>query len=840
MSFMAILLFFLVFANVLIVSNQRRQHMESMVKNLEIQGDLIGTFIREPLLKHDYANVEQFVLQWAEEHDEVLEMTVSMPNGFMLVEYKSKRASSHTLDIQREIHFGENLLSTLTMTLDSTNEEKIISDLQLQLIIGSIILTCALGAALWLSLKRMALTPLEREVAVRKQAEEMLVKGKVDLEARVAERTKELSDSNISLLAEIEERGRMEEDLKSSDKKLSKSRERFAIVLDSIAAIVYVADMQTHELLYVNQYARDLFGDVEGRKCWQTIQSDQTGPCAFCTNDQLLNPDGTPKGIYHWTFQNTANGAWYDIRDRAIEWIDGRIVRMEIAYDITERKKVEKELKKERDRAQHFLDIAGVIIVSLKADQRVALINTKGCEILQYSHEDIVGKNWFDNFLPDSGREEVKGTFSKLMSGSIENVEYYENPVLTKNGEERIIAWHNSLVTNDEGVIVGTLSSGEDITERREKERALRLSEEKFSKAFRSSPTYITISTLQDGRYIDANDAFLKASGYSRKELIGHRAVDLGVWEDSGDRVKLIKQLQEQGAVYNMETRMRIKSGETIDVLYSAEQIEIGGEPCLLAVKLDISERKQLELQLQHAQKMEAVGQLAGGVAHDFNNILTAIISNGFLLRNRSSEGDPSRDFADNIITLSNNAAKIVRELLLFSRKQEPKMLSINLNDVIRNSARLLSDFIGKEVTVVTEPTERDLPIMADRHQLEQVVVNLATNARDAMPGGGRLNLKTEVVTIDERHMKRHGLSSPGSYALLTVSDTGTGIKKETRGKMFEPFFTTKEVGKGTGLGLSIIYGIVKQHKGFIDVCSEDGKGTDIEIYIPLAGSPVE
>jgi len=166
-------------------------------------------------------------------------------------------------------------------------------------------------------------------------------------------------------------------------------------------------------------------------------------------------------------------------------------------------------------------------------------------------------------------------------------------------------------------------------------------------------------------------------------------------------------------------------------------------------------------------------------------------------------------------------------------------MLSINLNDVIRNAGRLLADFIGQEITVVSELAEKDIFIMADRHQLEQVVINLATNARDAMPGGGKLNLKTEHVTIDERHMRKHGHGSPGMYALLTASDRGTGMDRETRAKVFEPFFTTKEIGKGTGLGLSIIYGIVKQHKGFMDVRSEEGKGTDFEIYIPLASSPV-
>ncbi len=372
-----------------------------------------------------------------------------------------------------------------------------------------------------------------------------------------------------------------------------------------------------------------------------------------------------------------------------------------------------------------------------------------------------------------------------------------------------------------------------DITNRKIAEDALRFSEEKFSKAFRSSPTLIMISTLKGGRLIDVNDTFLDACGYSRIDVIGHTETELEMWSESGVRNKMVSHLEEHGFISSLETGLRTATGEVLTVLSSAEMIDIENEPCILSVILDITERKKLETQLLHAQKMDAIGQLAGGVAHDFNNIITAIISYSYLMKNRLDENDPSRDNIDKIISLSDRAAQITHGLLAFSRKQYFEFVPARINGIIRDIENILSKFIKEDIELTTELASEEPTIVADKTQVEQVIINLVTNARDAMPEGGVLSIKTELKEIDDEFIGLHGFGRPGQYVLLSISDTGTGMDEETRGKIYEPFFTTKEVGKGTGLGLSIIYGIVKEHKGYIHALSESGEGTTFRIYLP-------
>ncbi|MBI5634313.1 MAG: PAS domain S-box protein [Nitrospirae bacterium] len=254
----------------------------------------------------------------------------------------------------------------------------------------------------------------------------------------------------------------------------------------------------------------------------------------------------------------------------------------------------------------------------------------------------------------------------------------------------------------------------------------------------------------------------------------------------------------------------------------------------------DITDRKQLENQLLHAQKMEAVGELAGGVAHDFNNILTAIIGYGNLLKMKLAAADPLHAYVEHILTSSEKAANLTQSLLAFSRKQVINPKPLNLNSVVEKTEKLLSRLIGEDIRLQTRFHERDLIIMADSTQMEQILINLSTNARDAMPRGGDLIIETRAVYLDEEFIKKHAGDKPGMYALLSVSDSGTGMNKNMQEKIFEPFFTTKEVGKGTGLGLAIVYGIIKQHDGFVEIESETGRGTKFRILLPLIAETVE
>jgi nitrogen-specific signal transduction histidine kinase len=248
----------------------------------------------------------------------------------------------------------------------------------------------------------------------------------------------------------------------------------------------------------------------------------------------------------------------------------------------------------------------------------------------------------------------------------------------------------------------------------------------------------------------------------------------------------------------------------------------------------DMTEHRKLEQQLRESQKREAIGQLAGGIAHDFNNILSAIVGYGGMMQMKMSPDDANRLNVEQILVAADRAANLTHSLLAFSRKQIINPKPINLNDIISKAEKLLSRLIREDVELRTQTANRDLTVWADSLQIEQVLMNLATNARDAMPTGGQLILKTEEIDLNDELMMQGGILRPGRYALLTVTDTGSGMDEETLEKIFEPFFTTKEVGKGTGLGLAMVYGIIKQHNGYILASSQPGKGTTFSIYLPL------
>jgi PAS domain S-box-containing protein len=261
----------------------------------------------------------------------------------------------------------------------------------------------------------------------------------------------------------------------------------------------------------------------------------------------------------------------------------------------------------------------------------------------------------------------------------------------------------------------------------------------------------------------------------------------------------------------------------------------------LVHVVRDITERKKLEAQLQQSQKMEAVGTLTGGIAHDFNNILTAIIGYGNILKMKLEKESPLLGYTDQILASADRAAHLTQSLLAFSRKQVINPKPVNLNEITASIEKILLRIIGEDIELMTILSGmKDLRVMADAGQIEQVLMNLATNARDAMPEGGILTIETGLEELDMDFLKIHEYGKPGMYAMLTVTDTGHGMDENTRQRIFEPFFTTKEVGKGTGLGLSMVYGIIKQHSGYINCYSEPGSGTTFKIYLPVIESATE
>ncbi len=462
-------------------------------------------------------------------------------------------------------------------------------------------------------------------------------------------------------------------------------------------------------------------------------------------------------------------------------------------------------------------------------------INEGFTKITGYLREDVVGKTSLELSIWDDPGDRERLVAGLEREGFVENM---EARFRGKDGRIIIGLMSARLLRIDQEDVL--LSITRDITERKQAEMTLRESEERFSKFFRASPVGTSITRLSDGQYADANDAFLSFLGYTRKEAVGRSALDLGIWANPEDRAKMIAVLQEQGRLRDFETRFRRKSGEIMDVVLSAEVIEMAGAQYILSLTHDITERKRgeeerkkLEEQLFQAQKMESVGRLAGGVAHDFNNMLGVIIGRAEMALEQSVPNDKLQHNLKEILKAGLRSADLTRQLLAFARKQTAAPKILDLNDTISGTLKMSRRLIGEDIDLFWIP-ELDLwKVKIDPSQVDQILANLVVNARDAISGVGAITLRTENVVIDDSYVAETPEFIPGEYLLLTVSDTGAGMSPEVRENIFEPFFTTKELGKGTGLGLSTVYGIVKQNEGFIYVASEPGKGTTFKIYLP-------
>jgi PAS domain S-box-containing protein len=371
-----------------------------------------------------------------------------------------------------------------------------------------------------------------------------------------------------------------------------------------------------------------------------------------------------------------------------------------------------------------------------------------------------------------------------------------------------------------------------DVTERLEAERLLRESEARYRELFENATDLIATADL-DGKLTAVNEAFVRAVGYTREELLEMRVDDLVADEDRDLLVNArARKLAgaEDASVYEHELVAR--DGSRIQVEVASRLLYEDGHPVgTEAICRDITERKSLEEQLRQAQRLEAIGQLAGGIAHDFNNLLTVI--SGYaetLLEGRDRESEQE---LDQIARAAERAAILTRQLLAFSRRQVLQPRVVQMNDVVADVAPMLTRLIGEDVQLVTSLAPDLGRVLADPGQLEQVILNLAVNARDAMPHGGTLTMQTANVELDEEYAAHHSEASPGPHVMLSVGDTGHGMDAETLSHLFEPFFTTKPVGTGTGLGLATVYGIVKQSGGSIWIYSEPDKGTTFKIYFP-------
>ncbi len=775
------------------------------------------------------------------------------------------------------------------------------------------------------------------------------------LSASLSSSSDEISDL---VRAFSEMAGRLDQSHLSLKNALEEWERTFNAVYDQI----FILDRESR-IVRMNQAASELIGlspeKAIGQPCYRLLHGTDHPPSDCPHQRSLATGEVAALEVEEPYLKGFFEVTTVPLRDET-----GNLTgTVHVMRNITGRKLAELKLRESEERYRTLVESATDVIFTLSPEGLITSLNPAFETIVGWQREDWIGKNYLPILHPEDQGRAIE-LFGRVLKG--EKLPSFELRILHPSGGYIIL--EITVVPLFEGeTIKAILGIARDVTQRKEKEEALRISQEKFSKTFRATPVWLTLSSLEEGRYYEANEAFYRGTGYSEEEVIGKTTLELGLWPTPEDRSAFVNELREKGFVKNREVKFRKKSGELMDALISAELVEISGSKYILKATLDLTDRKRaeeslraseeryrslveyssdaillldpqrrilscneafshlfgygrdeiegksirllhpseesfrsfgqlyypvihergfvrsesellrkngekvlvegvtsairapdgtitgyvvalrdisdkrrieqekaaLEEQLRQSQKMEAIGILAGGVAHDFNNLLTVIQGNCELILFGLSEGHPLRRGIEQISGAAHRAADLTRQLLAFSRRQilEPKI--IDLNEVVHHIEKMLKRIIGEDIRLETILAKDLGSVRADPSQIEQVIFNLAVNARDAMPNGGTLTVETSNVELDEHYAKTHLSVLPGPYVMLSIADTGIGMTPEVKERIFEPFFTTKEKGKGTGLGLSTVYGIVKQSNGYIWVYSEPGQGTTFKIYFP-------
>ena len=513
---------------------------------------------------------------------------------------------------------------------------------------------------------------------------------------------------------------------------------------------------------------------------------------------------------------------------------DGHLVA--VFEDITERKLLEQSLRL----TQLSLDRAKEPAMWVAPEGGILYANDSLCERLGHTRDEVLGlKIWdVDGLLTE---EDWPATWEGFVS---DGSSVLESLYLADDGELFPVELSRTHVR--ESSAEHALVFVRDVTERKRAELALLESSELFRQAFHATPVGVALCRMADGFYYDINESYEKILGYARDELVGRANIDSGIFPDAAFRKELLQEIQVKGGIQNREVVLTAKSGEPRHILLTSQSVERDNERCVLSFFTDITERVRSEQalhdqreQFRQAQKMEAIGQLAGGIAHDFNNVLTAIIGySDLILGSAGSASSAVQDDVREIKAAAERASRLTRQILAFSRRQTLRPELVSLNQLLINMDRLLGRTLGAHIEMISLLKSNLGLVEVDVTQFEQVILNLAVNARDAMPGGGKLTLETANVDLGPEFCRAHGDLTPGAHVMLAVSDTGEGMDQETKSHIFEPFFTTKPAGQGTGLGLATVYGIVKQSGGSIFVHSKPDQGTSIKIYLPRVDRP--
>ncbi|MGB0104722.1 MAG: PAS domain S-box protein [Candidatus Sulfotelmatobacter sp.] len=525
-------------------------------------------------------------------------------------------------------------------------------------------------------------------------------------------------------------------------------------------------------------------------------------------------------------------------------WVDahGVMVRngsthmLGIGVDITDLKKTEQSLQESEEKYLLLLNSAAEAIYGLDLEGNCTFCNPACLRLLGYgAPKDLLGKNMHGlmHHTRADGTPYPEQDCEIYVAVREGRASHVTHEVLWRADGTSFQAEYWSYPMYKAGELVGAVVTFLDISDRKRAEQALRQSEEKYRELFENA-TYGIFRSQLDGALLDVNPALVAMLGYSSKEELLTRNLSRDLYDDPADRRSILDSYGPSGRVSGCEVNWRRKDGKIIVVRISggAFRAQDGSFSHFEVIVEDITGRRSLEAQFRQAQKMEAVGLLAGGISHDYNNLLGVILGNADLLLETAPTG-AQQHYTEQIKKATRRAAELTRQLLAFSRKQVLYPVILDLNVVVRDVGKILQRLIGEDVQIVTDLETSLDSTRADRGQIEQILMNLATNARDAMPNGGKFTIRTANAELGPDDVALYPYAKLGRYVRLSVNDTGVGMTDAIRHRVFEPFFTTKAEGRGTGLGLATVYGIVKQSTGYIWVSSAPGAGATFEIYLP-------
>ena len=533
-------------------------------------------------------------------------------------------------------------------------------------------------------------------------------------------------------------------------------------------------------------------------------------------------------------YQNLNGGDRYIIIDAAPVYNSrGELSAViETLHDATEWKRTEESLKRELDFTAAVLETTGSLVLVLDRQGKIIQFNRACEEVSGYTFEEAQGRHVWDFLLPTDQIKSVRKVFKNLISGMYPIK--HENHWVARDGRRKLISWSDTALLARDGSVEFVIVTGIDVTERKQADETA-LQEKCFSDAIIGSLPGIFWVCDESGRIIRWNDNEKEVTGYSMEELLHMNLLDLF----REDRETVARAMQEAFTLgrATVEARLTTKSGMAIPFFLSGFRMSRDQKPYLVGVGSDISERKQLEDQLHQAMKMEPIGTLPVGIAHNFDNIPAASVAYEDLLNMTTQLCDPLRDNVDHTLSPVGSTEQPPQDLPVDSGKQIIDPQPVNINEIIRRLGPSLARLVGEDIWLMADLTDKDTTVQADPGQIEQALIHLATNARNAMSDGGTLNIDTDLVDLDDEFVKTHPGSKPGKYAMIFMTDSGTGMDVKTRQKIYEPFLKNNEAGKGTGLAM--VYGMAKQHDGYIDIVSEVGKGATFVIYLPAGQAEI-